>query len=489
MFDTVKSLKRVDRATYEQRLPELRVELLNAQFDLREADFPVVVLVAGNDRIGCNEAVRTLHEWMDARYLPTYPFVSATEEERERPRFWRYWRVLPRRGQMALLVGGWAHGLIGDRVRRRLNKKAFDRQIEHAIAFERSLANEGTLLLKFWLHLEEKDLEGRLERARNDPDENWRVTAMDAALYERWDEVMPVADRFVTSTHTEQNPWQVISSGDTRTRSLRIAESVLEALRSGPPKPPAAPAVPDPTDGQPPPALESADLTTSTTKARYEKDLPKWQRRLRRLVTRARKERLSPVLVFEGWDAAGKGGAIRRITAALDVTDYRVVPIAAPNEAERNRHYLWRFWTRLPRDGHVLIFDRSWYGRVLVERVEGFAAPEAWTRAYEEIRDFESQLTESGSPLLKFWLHIDPSTQLERFQARETTPYKKYKITDDDYRNRGRWEEYVGAVDRMIAETSTKRAPWHVVPANDKRSARITVLKTICRALEKALDK
>jgi polyphosphate kinase 2 (PPK2 family) len=236
-----------------------------------------------------------------------------------------------------------------------------------------------------------------------------------------------------------------------------------------------------------PDALGGVDLSQSLAKDKYSEALDKYQARLAKLSRQAREQDLSCVLVFEGWDAAGKGGVIRRITQAMAVRDYRIVPIAAPTEEERVRHYLWRFWRQLPPAGQMLIFDRSWYGRVLVERVEGFTPEPVWRRAYDEINDFEAQLYEHGMVVQKFWLHIDPEEQLRRFKAREQTAYKKYKITQEDYRNREKWDAYVGAVNEMVARTSTGRAPWHLVAANDKHSARIQVLKTVCDALKGAL--
>ena len=193
------------------------------------------------------------------------------------------------------------------------------------------------------------------------------------------------------------------------------------------------------------------------------------------------------VAVFEGWDAGGKGGAIRRLTRGLDARDYRVVPIAAPTEDERAHHYLWRFWRYLPRRGRITIFDRSWYGRVLVERVEGFAAEDEWRRAYSEINDFEAQLTDFGTVLLKFWLHITPDEQLRRFEERQGIGYKQWKITDEDWRNREKWALYESAVQDMVERTSTSAAPWTLVEGNSKRYARLKVLRTVCDALEAAL--
>ena len=235
--------------------------------------------------------------------------------------------------------------------------------------------------------------------------------------------------------------------------------------------------------------LESVDLSKRLERDDYREKLRREQRRLSRLSVKAREAGLSSVLAFEGWDAGGKGGIIRRLTQAMAARDYAVHPTAAPTEEERAHHYLWRFWRELPGAGRMAIFDRSWYGRVLVERVEGFASAAQWRRAYSEIADFEDQLLESGVVLLKFWLHIDPDEQLRRFQAREETPYKKHKITRDDFRNRERWGDYLAAVDEMVERTHTRQAPWILVPANDKRWARIEVLRAVCRALEGALER
>jgi polyphosphate kinase 2 (PPK2 family) len=271
-----------------------------------------------------------------------------------------------------------------------------------------------------------------------------------------------------------------------------VAEGILAALRArlaagAAPPPPLVPAVasvdPDPQNS----VLGSVDLSQTLAYDVYKPKLLDLQMRLRKRARKARKQNVSAVLVFEGWDAAGKGGAIRRITRALDARDYRIVPIAAPSAEEKAHHYLWRFWKHLPRDGEIVLFDRSWYGRVLVERVEGFAQPHEWRRAYAEINDFEDQIVASGTTLVKFWLHLDPDEQLRRFEAREKTAFKKYKIGAEDYRNRRKWDAYVEAVDEMVARTSASIAPWHLVPANDKRFARVTVLETVCEALEKHL--
>jgi polyphosphate kinase 2 (PPK2 family) len=300
-------------------------------------------------------------------------------------------------------------------------------------------------------------------------------------------------ERAIRKTSTGPNPWQLVESTDSRYRNLTVAEKILEAVtrrlaqRDLPNETSLPPKVVSPTPtANPVTVLDTVDQSRSLPPEQYSTELDRWKSKLFQQAHKAAEHDVSTVLVFEGWDAAGKGGIIRRLTQAMDATLYRVVPIGAPTEDELAHHYLWRFWRQLPRAGHVAIFDRSWYGRVMVERVEGFATEAEWSRAYPEINDFEEQLVEHGIVLLKFWLQIDADEQLRRFKDREATPFKQFKITPDDWRNRDRWNDYELAANDMIARTSTEYARWNLIAANDKRSARVEVIKTVCRALTRA---
>lgn len=233
--------------------------------------------------------------------------------------------------------------------------------------------------------------------------------------------------------------------------------------------------------------LQTLDMTQCVGKKNYEEELGHLQVRLRALEFRIFEERVPVLIVYEGWDAAGKGGNIHRLTAKLDPRGYHVQPIAAPHGSERTHHYLWRFWRHIPKAGHITIFDRSWYGRVLVERVEGFATEAQWRRAYREINEFERQLVDFGMVVVKFFLHITPEEQLARFEARKTDPFTNYKLTEEDWRNRDRWNLYEAAVNDMLQLTSTVSAPWTLVEANDKRFARLKTLRTVCKAIEDRL--
>lgn len=492
MFEAAELGSSLSKEIYDNRTPELRLDLINAQYDLRSADFPVLVQIGGDDLFGCNEIVNVLHEWMDARYIGTHVYGPATDEELERPRFWRYWRELPRKGQLAIFGSAWTFQAIVEATTGRLGEAALDKRIAHIEQFERTLAEDGALLIKLWLHLPKQELRKRLKKAKKDRDWAWRVDARDAEIYRSYDTATIVAQSVLRQTSTAVAPWNVIESTDWRYRDFTAGNLLLAALneRLGRYPQPARPETPVDAGIETPGAarvIDGIDLTKSLDYDDYQRKLSKRQARLSRLAHRTRKQGLTTVILFEGWDAAGKGGVIRRLSRAMDARDYRLIPISAPTEEEKAHHYLWRFWQHLPRAGRTLIFDRSWYGRVLVERVEGYASEDEWKRAYSEINDFEEQLVEHGIALFKFWLHIDADEQLERFRKREKTGFKKYKITSDDYRNRDKRPAYEIAVEEMIARTSTELIPWHLVPANDKRFARVEVLKTVCRGLKRAL--
>ena len=481
---------KVSKKEYEKALPELRVDLLSAQFQVRGGDFPVLIVLSGDDREGVSEVLNLLHHWMDARYLEAHFFGRRKDEEREYPRFWRYWQVLPASGQIGIYAGGYALGLLADQLTGESDVEEAARRLEHARRLEQMLVDDGALLLKLWLHLPPDKRRKRLEKAQKKP-RSVRLDDIDLELYERYDEALPAIEALLRRTSTAAAPWHLVESTDARHRNLSVARQIRDVLLRRLGEPPQAPAparasAPAPA-GNHAGILASLDLSAELPRQEYKERLWTLQDQLWELGQRCRERGVGSALVFEGSDAAGKGGVIRRITRAMDVQDYRVMPVAAPTPEELAHHYLWRFWRRLPKAGRMLICDRSWYGRVLVERVEGFAQDHDWGRAYEEINDFEEQLVENGRIVLKFWLQIDPDTQLERFAAREQTPFKKYKLTPEDHRNREKWPQYEAAVEEMVARTSTDVARWHLIPSNDKRHARVRVLETVCDALESAL--
>ena len=484
MFEAAEIGARIDRREFETSLLDLRVALVNAQYDLRKVNFPVLIVLVGDDRMGLSAVVNRLNEWMDARYVHTRVFGAQTEEEQHHPRFWRYWRALPGRGELTIFTGPWVLATIKDRMADAIDEEEFQRRLSHMMRFEQALLDDGALVLKFWLHLPKERLEKRLKKARKNG-ESSSPHAIDTLIHEHYDEFMDLSERLIRKTDIGEAPWQIIEGSDNRHRDLTLARSILAGLSARldraraevPPPPPPSP------DIEPPNQLATLDLRPKLSRKEYKEQRDALQDRLRTLSARARDQEVATVLAFEGKDAAGKGGVIRRLSAAMDVEDYRIVPIGVPTDEELRHQYLWRFWRHLPRRGRMVVFDRSWYGRVLVERVEDLVDEATVRRAYAEINDFEEQLVEEGVLLLKFWLHIDDDEQARRFAARERTPYKKYKITEEDYRNRARWPEYERAVNEMLARTSTDLAPWQLVPANDKGYARVRVLREVCDAL------
>lgn len=495
-FDLEQTANEISKEEYAAAVPRMRVDLVNAQYDLQSADFAVLINLVGDDRQGCEEIVDLLHEWMDGRYIRNRFFGEHSEAARQRPYFWRYWRELPPRGRVGLFFGDFAWRLIESRFRDQFDEASYALLLEHARRLYATLAADGMVIVNIWLHLPKRELKKRLKKAKKNRREEWRVTEVDWDILADYDRVLPICEEMVLRTTTDNAPWHVVESSDERYRNLTVARLILDAMAQGLARESAVGKSPgrassnaaDETDFRRD-ILNRADLSLCLDKDEYKRKLERLQARLNGLSIEAGKRGLSTVLVFEGWDAAGKGGVIRRISAAMSARDVRVIPIAGPTDEELAHHYLWRFWRQLPPAGRMLIFDRSWYGRVLVERVEGFASDEEWGRAYDEIVDFEAQLAEHGMLVRKFWLHIDPDEQLARFKAREQTPYKKYKLTEEDYRNRDKWDDYVIAVGEMVARTSTDQAPWVVVPANDKRWARIAVLEEVCGGLESLLER
>ena len=481
----------IDKAEYKAAIPELRVGLINAQYDLRDANFPVIIWIAGDDRLAANELVNRLNEWMDSRYADTRVFAEPTEEEAQRPQLWRLWRSLPPKGRASFFVGGLMRAA-SLRAEGEIDEPEFSIWLRHIATMQHALVADGALILKFFLHTPAKVQKKKLKKAERHPESGWQVDQRDWAALDALGPVLPIAERILRETSGPGAPWTIVESTDAHYRDLTVARTILSALtarlaeESRSPGWSLAESVFGDIDASAD-VLSGVDLSQTLDKDEYRTQLGKQQGRLHRLALEARHRGVGTVLAFEGWDAAGKGGVIRRITGALEAGDYRVIPVAAPTEDERKHHYLWRFWRDLPPAGKFVIFDRTWYGRVLVERVEGFAAPAEWQRAYDEINDFESQLVERGYLVTKFWLHISQEEQLARFKAREETAYKAHKITAEDYRNRERWDDYIKAVDQTILRTTSDAAPWHVIPANDKRLARIATLKAVNKGLARVL--
>ncbi|MGE8098921.1 polyphosphate:AMP phosphotransferase [Pseudomonas fluorescens] len=494
MFESAEIGHVIDKETYDAEVPALREALLEAQFDLQQqARFPVIVLINGIEGAGKGETVKLLNEWMDPRLIEVRTFDQQTDEELARPPAWRYWRMLPAKGRMGVFFGNWYSQMLQGRVHGLFKDAVLDQAINQTERLEKMLCDEGAVIFKFWFHLSKQQMKARLKSLQDDPLHSWRISPLDWQQSKTYDKFVQYGERVIRRTSRDYAPWHVIEGVDAHYRSLTVGKILLDGLQNALKRPRINP---DKVSAAPLSAsvdhlslLGSLDMSQRLEKDDYEEQLITEQARLSGLMRDKRMRRHALIAVFEGNDAAGKGGAIRRVAAALDPRQYSIVPIAAPTEDERAQPYLWRFWRQIPARGKFTVFDRSWYGRVLVERVEGFCSQADWLRAYSEINDFEEQISASGVIVVKFWLAIDKQTQLERFQEREAIPFKRFKITEDDWRNREKWDDYRTAVGDMVDRTSTEVSPWTLVEANDKRWARVKVLRTLNRALEDAFEK
>jgi polyphosphate:AMP phosphotransferase len=504
MFESAELGHQVEDATYKKEVEKLRTALLEAQYELLEdKTFPVIILVNGVDGAGKGETVNLLNEWLDPRHVRSRAFGDATEAERLRPKMWRFWQALPPKGKIGVLFGSWYTDPILGRVRGGTSAAELTTELDHIRSFEQLLVDDGAVIVKLWFHLSKKGQKKRLHELEKNKLTRWRVSAQDWKHFALYSSFRKVSEQVLRETSTGAAPWLVIDGSDPNYRALAAGRAILAAIKG---RLSAAKAVKksngksngkkNGASTQPPSMIRTADTAgilrdlpfeERLSKEKYATKILKCQAKLGRLVRSPKMKQHGVIAVFEGMDAAGKGGAIRRVTQAIDARMYTVIPIAAPTDEERAQPYLWRFWRQLPRLGQTVIFDRSWYGRVLVERVEGFATETAWSRAYKEINEFEEQLADHGMLVVKFWLAVTKEEQMKRFKEREATRRKQFKITAEDWRNRRKWDDYVVAASDMIDRTSTSYAPWTIIEANDKHLARVRVIETLNAALAKAL--
>ncbi|WP_432627607.1 phosphate--AMP phosphotransferase [Brotaphodocola sp.] len=511
MLEKIDLYRSVEKAVYRQEHEEYQERLGAVQRRLKEAGIPVIILFEGLGAAGKGVQINRLIQALDPRGFDVYASSRPTEEEAMRPFLWRFWTRTPEKGRIAVFDRSWYRRVQIDRFDGITKKSELPEAYRDICSFEKQLTDDGAVIIKLFLLISQKEQKHRFKRLEDSEETSWRVTEGDWRRNREYDAYLKINEEMIEKTDTGYAPWNIIEATDKNYATLKIIrcvtetlEQALEAHGAHGDKNCVKAAPGDTSDTAEKEAdeekaetgfdqryqngvLSGVDLTKTLDRDTYKQKIDQLQKRLEILHSEIYRLRIPVVLGFEGWDAAGKGGAIRRLTSHLDPRGYQVCPTAAPNDIEKRHHYLWRFWNHMPKEGHIAVFDRTWYGRVMVERIEGFCTQEEWRRAYQEINEMEAHLVSSGAVVLKFWLHIDKDEQERRFRERMENPDKQWKITDEDWRNREKWDQYELAVNEMLVRTSTTYAPWIVVEGNSKYYARVKVLETVVEALERKI--
>lgn len=539
MLEKIDLSRRLEKEEYKRIAKPLAEKLGELQRRAKSEGMPVMIIFEGWEASGKGTLMNNLILALDPRsYTVTY--VPSSHEDNQN-KFWppmrRFWEMTPPRGRVGIFMHSWYRILLD------ADERKSSCTVEDISSFERQLVQDGYVIVKFFMHISKKEQKKRLKKMDKDPSSTVRVSDREWQENSDYKDHAAVLDEVIQRTDREYAPWTLVESHDRRYATVKVLSTVIKAIEKGletreelrrkreaekaAKEEAAAQQQCCETQGEQhecccgeqsqynesieqiaqesetlssaqvldeltrsalePSILRSVDLTKSLTPEEYEARLPELQNRFKELQYELFKVRRPMVIAFEGQDAAGKGGCIRRLVQKLDPRGYSVAPTASPNDWERAHHYLWRFWHAMPKAGHIGIYDRSWYGRVLVERVEGFARTDEWQRAYNEMNEMEDQWVRYGAIVIKFWLQTDMDEQLRRFTDRQNNPEKQWKITDEDWRNRDKWPQYEEAAEEMMLRTSTASAPWVIVEANNKLYARIKVLRKSVEAVEKAL--
>jgi polyphosphate:AMP phosphotransferase len=468
-------------------LTRLRDELLDLQLELRNSKRGAVALiVTGAPAAGRSETINELLSWLDPKYIRVHAFGLPDRGERRRPPMWRYWQWLPMRGRMAFYFAGWYANSVANPRHAGLGVAAKEkRALERIRQLESMLVADGIKIVKVHLQVDRRMQRERLKELSASKLTRWRVTEEDRWFVKHYTKAQRTAQRYLRASNHKAAPWHIVDGSDPKQRVLEVGEKLRDALREAAATPASKVRSARRKHAFALECVQPRVRAQALDDEHYEHVLESLQGRLALLVRRRRFRKHALVLAFEGMDAAGKGGAIRRITGALDARQYQVIPVSAPSQEEEAHPYLWRFWRHVPQRGEIAIFDRSWYGRVLVERVRGLTPEADWRRAYDEIVEFERQLTEFGIVVVKFWLSVSEKEQLERFKAREQDPLKRFKVDKEDWENRRHYDDYQAAAAEMIHRTHRDDAPWIVIDANEKKHARLQVLERVCEQVEK----
>ena len=479
-----------EKEELETQLERDRARLYELQMKIKEHKIPVLVLFEGWAAAGKGSTIAKVIKNIDPRFFKVAAMSAPSEEELRKPFLYRYMKQIPEEGKFTFLDSGWMEETSGQVLRKELSGADYEKRIESIRRFERQLTDNGYLVLKFFMHIEKEEQDHRITKLLQKEDTSWRVTKFDRWQNEHYGKCIKVFDRYMKDTNLPSAPWYIIDAKNRKWAEQQVMDILISSIEVAMQnRMHSVPILQNVFPLVKMPKLSDVELNgKEIDEEEYRSELKKLQKRLGELHNRLYRKRVPVIITYEGWDAAGKGGNIKRITGALDPRGYEVHPIASPEPHEKSRHYLWRFWTRLPKDGHIAIFDRTWYGRVMVERLEGFCTENDWKRAYNEINEFEKELSDWEAVIIKFWVQIDKDTQLARFTERQNNPEKQWKITEEDWRNREKWDLYEDAVNEMLKKTSTVFAPWHILESVDKKYARIKALKIIIEKLEKALD-
>lgn len=486
--------KSLEKTEYKRQIEVLEGKLGKLQRECKDLGIPVMIAFEGYGAAGKGVQIGKLIQALDPRGFEVYAVNEDEEDDRFYPFLWRFWKKIPSSGRIVIYDSSWYRKALADRFDNKTKEEEMASVFRSIRSFEKQLTDDGMVIIKLFLAIDKKEQKKRFEKLLKSRETAWRVSKGDLKRNEKFKEYEAINEEMLVETDTDYAPWDLIEAVDRRYATVKIYSIVIQKLekkirevREKKDETDQKESVSNMEEGYGESILEKADLTLSYTKAEYKKRLKKLQKKIEKLHNELYRRRIPVVLGFEGWDAGGKGGAIKRLTEHMDPRGYVVHPTASPNDTEKAHHYLWRFWTDMPKAGHVTIFDRTWYGRVMVERIEGFCSEQEWKRAYGEINDMEQDLTEAGAIVIKFWMQIDKDEQEKRFRAREENPEKQWKITDEDWRNREKWEQYEEAVQEMLMRTSTQNAPWVVVEGNCKYYARIKVLETVVNAIERRL--
>lgn len=482
MLEKTDLSKTIDQAIYEKEIARLHPRLGVLQRALWDRRVPIIIVVEGWNASGITSVISELIQYLDPRGFMLHSIGSPKDEERSRPLLWRFWVRTPARGRMAIFARSWYSRSLAELISGIDWKTQITRSIADINTFERQISDDGAVIIKIFLHISREEQKRRLDERERDALTSWMITQGDWDFHSHYDDYLPIIEQYLNNTNTSYAPWTVIGATDSCYTRLKMYSEVIRSLekrcrdlakdsrnnKSREMKKPRRSRV-----------ERSATPPEIYSKQEYETALAKYQDEVRDIQYWLYKRKIPLIVVYEGWDAAGKGGNIMRLVHSMNPRGYDVVPVSRPDQTEADHHYLWRFFRRFPAAGHITIFDRSWYGRVLVERVEGYCADREWQRAYREINEMEQSYVGQGGGLVKFWLEISHDEQHRRFMARQNNSLKEWKMTDEDWRNRGKWREYEDAVEEMLARTSTRGAPWTVIESDDKYYARLKALRTV----------